>query len=387
MNLGYIGTFSGYGPGISATEQLVLGIHSYLDGASGPLTIDGEPVHCLTGDDQGDPATGVCEARRLIEGKGVPVLVFVAASIVMEAVLEYASSVHVPIAGTGGAVLPRFRPADPWLFTARTPYESHAAAFVDELVRQGVRRIALVSTLDATGRSYAAGLRGKLAEWGLEPAAELLFARRDTDLHGVMRRLADAEPELAVCTHFAPTSGALVRAAARLGLAVRWAFGPSASSPETARVAGHRAVEGALGQSSFEALSSDSSTVAAFLADVRHGSPEAEVTSLTQLGYVTARAVVDAARRAQEWSGDEIRAALETLEADYGMLPPFRLGPDEHLLNRGVQLLRFGGGGLQPLGPMRVVDPDTWDVRAMPVSMNGERPQVAGGGAGEAPSS
>jgi branched-chain amino acid transport system substrate-binding protein len=355
MKVGYIGTFSGYPPGISATEQLVLGIRSHLDGARGPVTIDGEPVHCLTGDDQGDPQTGLLQARRLVEVEGVPVLVFVAASIVMEAVLEYATLAHVPIAGTGGALLPRFRPPNPWLFTARTPYEFHAAAMADELVRQGLRRIALVSTLDGTGRSYAAGLRGKLAESGLEPVAEVLFARLDADLRGVVRELGEAEPEMVVCTHFAPTSGALVREAARNGLAVRWAFGPSATSPETPRVAGHRAVEGALGQSSFEALRSGSPAVAAFLADVRHRCPDAEVTSLTQLGYVTARAVVDAAHRAMDRSGDGIRTALEQLEADYGMLLPFRLGPEEHLLNRGVQLVRFSGGDLEPLGPLREV--------------------------------
>jgi branched-chain amino acid transport system substrate-binding protein len=365
MRIAYIGTFSRYEPGITATEQLVLGVRSYLDGAHGALGADGERIECLLGDDQGDPATGVREARRLVEREGVAAFVFVAASIVMEAVLEYATEAHVPIAGTGGALRPLFRPVRPWLFTARTPYESHAAALADQLLRDGARRIALVSTEDGTGRSYAAGLSGTLAKSGAEPAAVALFRRLDGELGRVVQRLAHAEPDVVVCTHFAPTSGTLVAEARRFGLPATWAFGPSATNPETARVAGAAAVEGCLGQSSFAAPTTDSAAIRSFVADVRRQDEGAEITSLTQLGYVTARAVTDAARSTGDRSGDGIRAALEGLAGDYGMLPPFRLSPHEHLLNRGVQLMRFAGGSLAPFGAMREVDPDTWEVREM----------------------
>ena len=365
MRIAYIGTFSRYEPGVTATEQLVLGVRSYLDGAHGALGAEGERVECLIGDDQGDPATGVREARRLVEREGVAAFVFVAASIVMEAVLEYATEAHVPIAGTGGALRPLFRPVRPWLFTARTPYESHAAALADQLLRDGARRIALVSTEDGTGRSYAAGLSGALAKSGVEPAAVALFRRLDGELGRVVQRLADAEPDVVVCTHFAPTSGALVAEARSAGLPATWAFGPSATNPETAQVAGAAAVEGCLGQSSFAAPTTESAAIRSFVADMRRQDEDAEITSLTQLGYVTARAVTDAVRSTGDRSGDGIRAALEGLAGDYGMLPPFRLSPHEHLLNRGVQLMRFAGGSLVPFGAMREVDPDTWEVREM----------------------
>jgi branched-chain amino acid transport system substrate-binding protein len=361
MKVGYLGTFSCYEPGITATRQLVMGVRSYIAAANRRGDTVSSPIECVIGDDRGDRGRGLVEAQRLVEDEGVVALVFVAASIVMEAVLDYAQAAQVPIAGTGGAILPLFRPTNPWLFTARTPYESHAVAMTEELTSRGFTRIAVISTLDGTGRSYAAGVRGQLARSGLAPSAEVLFARLDSDLGAVIRQVAQSAPDAVICTHFSPTSAALVQEAMRVGLHVQWAFGPSATNPETAALVGRSAIEGALGQSSFRLPAEDTPEMAAFRADVDHYAPGAEVTSLTQLGYVSARAVVDAAGRSDR-TGTGIRQALENLSGDYGLLPAFQLSADDHLLNRGVQLVRFTEGAMAPLGAMREVDPDTWMI-------------------------
>jgi ABC-type branched-subunit amino acid transport system substrate-binding protein len=159
--LPHTGSLSSAGPPMFAGAQLAVREINQLGG------VLGKPVEWLDGDDGTDPAKAKATAQRLIQA-GVQVIVGAGASGITKAVL--------PLTVPAGVVL--FSPCntaaelttaddDGLYFRTAPPDGLQATALTDIIMRDGVRKIAIVARDDAYGKGLMDSVKERLLAAGL----------------------------------------------------------------------------------------------------------------------------------------------------------------------------------------------------------------------------
>ncbi len=122
-----------------------------------------------------------------------------------------------------GAQPQREPPYGDFAFNLRASYMQETAGLVDNLVRIGRRRIAVLYQADAYGRSGWVGVRAALARHGERIAAEATYTR-GTQFTATLRPqveiLQAAEPDAVICVGAYAACAAFARDAVDLGLEV-----------------------------------------------------------------------------------------------------------------------------------------------------------------------
>lgn len=122
-----------------------------------------------------------------------------------------------------GAQPLREPPYDRWIFNLRASYAAETRGLVDNFVRQGRTRIAVLHQADAFGRGGWDGVRKALAHYDLIVPAEATFQRGtslDSDMREQVAILAESHPDAIIAVGSAESCAAFIRDARDQGLRV-----------------------------------------------------------------------------------------------------------------------------------------------------------------------
>jgi ABC-type branched-subunit amino acid transport system substrate-binding protein len=159
--LPHTGSLSSAGPPMFAGAQLAV---REINQAGGVL---GKPVEWFDGDDGTDAVKAKATVQRLIQ-RGVQVIVGAGASGITKAVLPVTVAAGVVLFSPCNTAAELTNAADDGLYFRTAPPDGlQATALTDIIMRDGVRKIAIVARDDAYGKGLMDSVRERLLEAGL----------------------------------------------------------------------------------------------------------------------------------------------------------------------------------------------------------------------------
>ena len=222
-------------PPLSNTE-LVLGQSAPLSGPSAQLGRDyregamawfeevnrrggihGRKLRLVSLDDRYEPALTLRNTHRLIETERVFALFGYVGTPTVKAILPLVEQAQIPlVAPLTGARLLR-EPFRPMVFNLRASYQAEIDRIVNDLVRAGRHRIAVLHQEDAFGEDGLRATRSALARHGLQPVVIAGVQRNSTATDGAAQQVHHADPSAVVIISAYPSSAAFSRSLHHLG--------------------------------------------------------------------------------------------------------------------------------------------------------------------------
>ncbi len=220
----------------AGSAELVLGQSAPLSGPSAQLGRDyregalawfeevnrrggihGRKLRLVSLDDRYEPALTLRNTRQLIGKERAFALFGYVGTPTVKAILPLVEQAQIPlVAPLTGARLLR-EPFRPMVFNLRASYQAEIDRIVDDLVRAGRHRIAVLHQEDAFGEDGLRATRSALARHGLQPVAIAGVKRNSTATEGAARQVHQADPSAVVIISAYASSAAFSRSLQRLG--------------------------------------------------------------------------------------------------------------------------------------------------------------------------
>jgi branched-chain amino acid transport system substrate-binding protein len=376
IRIGMSAAFKGTAAGLGT--EFYRGAQAYYDEVNARGGVFGRTLTVVGLDDNYEPLPCIRNTIQLLEKESVFFLSnYVGTPTLTRAlpVIKRYADQHVVLVGNfTGAQPQREAPYVEHVYNIRASYRQEMAALVDRFWQLGARHIGVYSQADAYGRSGTDGVARALAARGARIAAETTYQRGtkfDDDVTPAVTALRRAGVDAVLCTGAYQGCGAFVRTARDLGwtvpisnvsfvgsdamlrLLVR--HGKSTGRDYTRALVNSQVVPSyddvALpGVVEYRALMErHNPAVPAALRDDTYVPQRYSFISLE--GYVNARVVVEAIRRAGPHpSRPGFRQALESLKHfDLGIGAALSFGPERHQGLDSVYFTRVDGERWVPI--------------------------------------
>jgi branched-chain amino acid transport system substrate-binding protein len=179
--------------------------------------IHGRRLRLVSLDDRYEPSRTLRNTRRLIDGERVFALFGYVGTPTVKAILPLVEHEQIPlVAPLTGARLVR-EPLRPMVFTLRASYQAEIDRIVNDLVRSGRHRIAVLHQQDAFGEDGLRATIRALARHGLGPVAVAGIARNSTATDHAAWLVKQGDPNAVVIICAYPSSAAFSRSLQNLG--------------------------------------------------------------------------------------------------------------------------------------------------------------------------
>lgn len=365
IRFGMTGPFSGASKEFG--RQLAIGIETAFKAANETGGVGGRQLKLVTGDDGYEPARTLELVRKLVEQDKVSGFIGSFGTANAEAVLPWLQEHNVLFyAPFTGAAIVRANPPDQLVFNLRPSYAEETEAAVRYLVGvRGVRPrdIAVFAQDDGFGQAGYDGatkaLRALSGGRFEQPPAHLVYKRNSLDVAAAVAAVQRSK--------FPPKAFVLValyRPAAKFIEAVRnilpgtiftnvSAVGSSALAQELASV-GAKYAEGVVVTQSVPAVNGFSKIVSEFKTALARHYPGEQPDYLSLEGYVEAKLLVEAVRRAGSGplDGPKLATAFEGMGGyDAGLGVPLAFSAADHNALHSVW-----GTALDGAGKYRAID-------------------------------
>lgn len=179
-----------------------------------PKEIAGQSVEYVVLDDATDPTAARRHIERLTTDERVDVVIGSSTSPSSLAMVEVAGRTQTPMISLGAsrAIIHPMDDAKKWVF--KTPYNdaTTAAATVQHMVANGVKRVATISVNDAYGEGWVKEFRPLAEKDGIEIVASELYGAKDTSVTAQALKVMAANPDAVLITA-SGTPGALPQVA------------------------------------------------------------------------------------------------------------------------------------------------------------------------------
>ncbi|MDH3258693.1 MAG: amino acid ABC transporter substrate-binding protein [Deltaproteobacteria bacterium] len=163
----------------------------------------GRQVEVIIYDDESDPVTAQMLYRKLIKKDGVDLLLGPYSSGITEAVAPITEKEKFPLLVSGASADSLWQKGYRYLFGVYTPASKYAVGFLELLVMQGFRSVAIVSADDSFSKSVSDGTKKWAERFGLDILLFERFKKGKTDLDEFARMAKSSGAEvLIVCGHF-----------------------------------------------------------------------------------------------------------------------------------------------------------------------------------------
>jgi branched-chain amino acid transport system substrate-binding protein len=163
----------------------------------------GRQVEMIIYDDESDPVTAQMLYRKLIKKDGVDLLLGPYSSGITEAVAPITEKEKFPLLVSGASADSLWQKDYRYLFGVFTPASKYAVGFLELLVMQGFRSVAIVSADDPFSKSISDGTKKWAERFGLDILLFERFKKGKTDLDEFARMAKSSGAEvLIVCGHF-----------------------------------------------------------------------------------------------------------------------------------------------------------------------------------------
>lgn len=221
---------------VAASSELLLGQSAPFSGPSAELGrdyregamawfaevnrrggIQGRRLRLLSLDDRYEPAKTLANTRQLIDRDRVFALFGYVGTPTVKAILPLVERARIPlVAPLTGARLVR-EPQRPMVFNLRASYQAEIDRIVNDLVRAGRHRIAVLHQEDAFGEDGLRATARALARHGLRPVAIAGVRRNSTATDKAAREVQRGDPNAVVIISAYPSSAAFSRSLQGLG--------------------------------------------------------------------------------------------------------------------------------------------------------------------------
>jgi ABC-type branched-subunit amino acid transport system substrate-binding protein len=179
--------------------------------------IHGRRLRLVSLDDRYEPKLTLHNTRRLIDSDKVFVLFGYVGTPTVKSILPLVEQARIPlVAPLTGARLLR-QPFRPMVFNLRTSYQSEIDRIVNDLVRDGRHRIAVLHQEDAFGEDGLRASRSALARHGLRPVAIAGVRRNSTATDQAAGQILRGDPNAVIIISAYPSSAAFSRSLQRSG--------------------------------------------------------------------------------------------------------------------------------------------------------------------------
>jgi branched-chain amino acid transport system substrate-binding protein len=376
IRIGMSAAFKGPAGGLGT--EFYRGAQAYYDEVNARGGVHGRALTVIGLDDSGEPLPCVRNTIQLLEKESVFFLSnYVGTPTLTRAlpvIKRYADQQVVLVGNFTGGQPQRQAPYVEQVFNVRASYRQEMAALVDRFWLLGARNIGVFSQADAYGRSGTDGVTRALAARGARVAAETTYPRGagfDDDVAPAVNALRRAGADAVLCTGAYPGCGAFVRTARDLGWTVPISnvsfvgsdallhlllqHGKSTGRDYTRALVNSQVVPSPddvtlPGVVEYRSLMErHNPTLPEALRDERYVAQRYGFISLE--GYVNARVVVEAVRRAGPHpSRGGFRQALESLKGlDLGIGTALSFGPERHQGLDSVYFTRVEGERWVPI--------------------------------------
>jgi branched-chain amino acid transport system substrate-binding protein len=376
IRIGMSAAFRGAAAGLGS--ELYRGAQAYYSEINSRGGIFGRAIAVVPLDDGYNPEPCIRNTIELLEREKVYLLSnYVGTPTLTRAlpVIKQYADQHVVLVGNfTGAQPQREAPYVDQVFNIRASYRQEMAALVERFWQAGARRFGVYYQIDAYGRSGTDGVARALAARNSKIVAEATYlrgAKFEEDMGIAVRALREAGSEVVLCTGAYQGCGAFVRSArdagwtvpisnvsfvgsdAMLALLVR--HGRERGRDYTRALINSQVVPSyddlsLPGVADYRALmDKHNPQVPAAIRDAAYSPQKYSFISLE--GYVNARVIVEALRRAGASSGrPAFRQALESLRGlDLGIGAPLTFTAERHQGLDSVYFTRVEGARWVPI--------------------------------------
>lgn len=179
--------------------------------------VHGRQLRLVSLDDRYEPTLTLTNTHRLIGADRAFILFGYVGTPTVKAVMPLLKQEQIPlVAPLTGAQLLR-KPFQPLIFNLRASYQAEIDRIVNDLVRSGRHRIAVLHQEDAFGEDGLRATRSALARHGLKPVGVAGVQRNSTNTDNAARQLHRVNPNAVVIISAYPSSAAFSRSMQGLG--------------------------------------------------------------------------------------------------------------------------------------------------------------------------
>ena len=179
--------------------------------------IHGRQLRLVSLDDRYEPSLTLANTRRLIGADQAFILFGYVGTPTVKAVMPLLEREQIPlVAPLTGAQMLR-QPFQPLIFNLRASYQAEIDRIVNDLVRSGRHRIAVLHQEDAFGEDGLRATRSALARHGLKAVDVAGVQRNSTNTDAAARQLNRANPSAVMIISAYPSSAAFSRSLQALG--------------------------------------------------------------------------------------------------------------------------------------------------------------------------
>jgi branched-chain amino acid transport system substrate-binding protein len=208
----------------------------------------GRKLELVIRDDKANNDEGFKHAEELVLKEKVAASIGLCnTGVAMKALDVFQANKHVLIVpcATGTAITAKYPPTDSFIFRTSARDQLQTQFLVDEIVKRGLSKVALLVDTSGYGDAGLKDLEGAIARAGLKPAAVLRFKVGVQNLEEEMKQLKASGADALIGWTVGPEEGVISAARA----AVNWnvpQFGPWGLSHASAFAVSKGKVEGAL---------------------------------------------------------------------------------------------------------------------------------------------
>jgi branched-chain amino acid transport system substrate-binding protein len=197
----------------STGKQMVLGGKVYFDWVNAQGGVHGEKIRTIVVDDGYKVDDTLRLTREMVANPEVVALFGFAGTanvgkLLQDKVLEQAG-IALVAPYTGGE--PLRNPYNPWIFHVRAGYADEAEHMVQQLVTQGIRRVAVLYQDDAFGKAGLAGVEAAMGRRALEVTAAAPYERNTEEVGAAVKRIMDAQAQAVIMIAVNRPAAAFVR--------------------------------------------------------------------------------------------------------------------------------------------------------------------------------
>ena len=332
------------GPQKAPVKEMTDAARAYFEKVNKAGGIDGHKIVLISIDDGYDPKRSVTAATELITQKNVLMLALGRGTANAEAVMKVAMSTKTPVVGYVGGSLILHTPPKRYFFNLRPPYRVEAERAIGQLVAQGASRIATVYTDDAFGKDAVEGFYEGLKANKLVAAAITTIPRGDVKVDEAVAKIVASKADSVVGICIPKPCSMVVKGLRAAGYTGRFLSLSNTSSSTYVKELGS-AARGVIVTQVFPAPDSVAIAMSNEFQKLAN-EYKFEKSYASMEGYVNARVVVEAIRRAGPTPSREgIVKALESMRNfDLGGFV-IGFGPDDRTGSSEVNLTIIGRDG------------------------------------------
>jgi branched-chain amino acid transport system substrate-binding protein len=181
-------------------------------------------IELVVGDTESEPTKALMVAKRLVEQEKVVAVIGPTRTDEGMAVKPFfEDTAHVPVIMTiGGDPVIAGGKFGPFNWTFKTPQRTSVAVkkVYDYLRSQKMTKVALLTASDGFGKDGAAWLEKLAPEFGLEIAAQEVFAVSDTDMTPQIIKIRETGAQALICWTIGPAGARVAKNVKQLGLTI-----------------------------------------------------------------------------------------------------------------------------------------------------------------------